>query len=158
MPNLHQNLHPNVESSMQRSLLQLVRPSLWLMGSMCSCSGLCGTGKRSLTLSLFSSRGMQQTDGLMHCIENFASLHHLHGTIRSLYVSVYFRALGDVQQLIGHKFCVVCGGNAAVISLLAMVSIPRGGGVTWQRSPPGVGGNCCPSGGGEVHSRTLTQY
>ena len=38
---------------------------------------------------------MQQTDGLMHCIENFACLHHLHGTIRSLYVSVYFRAMGD---------------------------------------------------------------
>ena len=31
---------------------------------------------------------MQQADGLMHCIENFACLHHLHGTIRSLYVSV----------------------------------------------------------------------
>ena len=44
---------------------------------------------------------MQQTDGLMHCIENFAYLHHLHGTIRSLYVSVYFRALGDVQQARG---------------------------------------------------------
>ena len=98
LPNPHPNLHPNVESSLQRSLLQPVRPSLWLMGSMCSCSRLCGSRKRSFTLSLFSSRGMQQTDGLMHCIENFACLHHLHGTIRSLYVSVYFRALGDVQQ------------------------------------------------------------
>ena len=75
-----------------------VRASVWLMGGMCSCSRLCGTGKRSFTLSLFSRRGMQQTDGLMHCIENFACLHHWHGTIRSLYVSVYFRALGDVQQ------------------------------------------------------------
>ena len=46
----------------------------------------------------YTVRGMQQTDGLMHCIENFACLHHLHGTIRSLYVSVYFGALGDVQQ------------------------------------------------------------
>ena len=66
----------------------------------CGCSAVqdYGTRKRSFTLSLFSSRGMQQTDGLMHCIENFACLHHLHGTIRSLYVSVYFRALGDVQQ------------------------------------------------------------
>ena len=54
--------------------------------------------KKKFTLSLFSSRGMQQTDGLMHCIENFACLHHLHGTIRSLYVSVYLVALGDVQQ------------------------------------------------------------
>ena len=61
---------------------------------------------------------MQQTDGLVHCIESFACLHYLHGTVRSLYVIVYFRALGDLQtcskQLIGHKFCVVCGGNLFV--------------------------------------------
>ena len=55
--------------------------------------------ERDLFLSIWThSLGMQQTDGLMHCIDTFACLHHLQCTIRSLYVSVYFRALGDVQQ------------------------------------------------------------
>ena len=89
---------------------------------------------------------MQQTDGLMHCIENFACLHHLHGTIRSLYVSVYFRALGNVsKRQIGHKFCVVCGGT-----LFVGDGVYPPGGVTSQRFPPGWGGTVVP-GGGDGH-------
>ena len=89
---------------------------------------------------------MQQTDGLMHCIENFACLHHLHGTIQSLYVSVYFRALGNVsKRQIGHKFCVVCGGNLFVGN---GVYPPEGGGNRHLATvPPGVGGNRRPWGG-----------
>ena len=117
------------------------------MGSMGSCSRLCGAGKTSFTLSLFSSRGMQQTGGLMHCIENFACLHHLRGTIRSLYVSVYFRALGNAsKRQIGHKICVVCGGNLFVGD---GVYPPEGGGNRHLATvPPGLGGNRRPWGGG----------
>ena len=95
---------------------------------------------------------MQQTDALMHCIENFACLHHLRGTIRSLYVSVYFRALGNVsKRQIGHRFCIVCGGNCS----LAVVSIPLGAGgtVTWQRFPPGWGGTVVLGGDGHGGGR-----
>ena len=148
MPNLHPNLHPNVESSLQRSLLQPVRPSLSLMGSMCSCSRLCGTGKRSFTLSLFSSRGMQQTDGLMHCIENFACLHHLHGTILSACIPEPWATYS--KQLIGHKFCVVCGGNLFVGD---GVYPPPGGGGNCHLAmvPLGWGGTVVPGGWGDGH-------
>ena len=90
---------------------------------------------------------MQQTDGLVHCIENFACLHHLHGTIQSPYVSVYFRALGNVsKRQIGHKFCVVCGGNLFVGD---GVYPPRGRGEPslGNGSPPGWGGTVVPGGG-----------
>ena len=51
------NPHPNSESSLRQSPLQPVRPSLSLMGNMCSCSRLCGTTRGSFTLSLFRRRG-----------------------------------------------------------------------------------------------------
>ena len=51
------------------------------------------------------------------------------------------------KQQIGHKICVVCGGNLFVGD---GVYPPRGGGggVTWQRFPPGWGGTVVPGGGG----------
>ena len=48
------------------------------------------------------------------------------------------------KQQIGHKFCVVCGGNLFVGD---GVYPPRGGTVTWQRFPPGWGGTIVPGGG-----------
>ena len=56
-------------------------PSLSMMGNMCSCSRLCGTARGSFTLSLFRRRGRQKTDEWLQCMENFAYVHYVHGTI-----------------------------------------------------------------------------
>ena len=57
------NLHPNVQSSPQRSLPQPARPSLSLMGNMCSSSRRCAAARGSFTLSLFSSPGSRRAEG-----------------------------------------------------------------------------------------------
>ena len=51
------------------------------------------------------------------------------------------------KQLIGHKFCAVCGGNLFVGDGVYPPGRGGGGVVTWQRSPPGMGGNRRPWGG-----------
>ena len=65
------------------------------------------TLRGSFTLSLFSSRGMQQTDGLMHCIENFAYLHHEHGTISMYACQRVSQSLGQATDWpsILHSMC-----------------------------------------------------
>jgi hypothetical protein len=61
--------------------LQPVCPSLSLMGNVFSCSIRCRTTRGSSALSLFRRRGRQKTDEWMQCIEAFAYLHYVHGTI-----------------------------------------------------------------------------
>ena len=51
------------------------------------------------------------------------------------------------KQLIGHKFCVVCGGNLFVGDGVYPPPPPWGGAVTWQQFPPGWGGTVVPVGG-----------
>ena len=51
------------------------------------------------------------------------------------------------KQLIGHKFCLVCGGNLFLGNGVYPPPPPRGGGGHLATVPPGVGGNRHPWGG-----------
>ena len=55
------------------------------------------------------------------------------------------------KQQIGHKFCVVCGGNLFIGDGVYPPGGGGGGGRHLATVPPGVGGNRRPSGGGKVH-------
>ena len=107
------------------------------MGNMCSSSRLYRTVRGSVTLSLFSSRGRQNTHEWMQCPENSADLHHAPHTI-SIYACQ--RVSKRQQQVNGHEFrtvwavtCLVCvgvwgGGGGADLCLRWVPPYPPGGG------------------------------
>ena len=97
---------PKRAKHLQRSLLQLARASLSLMGCMPSSSRLCRTVRGSFTLSLFSSRGNQKTDGWLQCIENSACVRHVPHTI-SIYACQRV-SKSVLQPTVSNQFVQVC--------------------------------------------------
>ena len=126
-------------------LLQPALTSQSLMGNMCSTSRLCGTVRGSSTLSLFSNRGNQTTDGGVQRNEMSACFYHAPHTpsveacrrvSKSFWQPTASKLLAVNCAPYGPK-CLVCGGILPGWGGGPSLAIPSG---VWASSLGGGGG------------------